>query len=176
MNQEKFRELVVYISARSDADPRFGAVKLNKILYYADFTAYRRLRRALTEDEYQNLPEGPAPRHLLGVRESLVSDGSVRIETHDHHGYAQTRIVANRQAAQSLTADERTIVDEVIDELWFLNGTEVAARSHKEFGWQVTGRGETIPYRTAWISSEPLTARQIAFGQQVARRLGLLAG
>ena len=39
-NDEKLRELIVYISDRCETDETFGAVKLNKILFLADFNAH----------------------------------------------------------------------------------------------------------------------------------------
>ncbi|MEP6936295.1 MAG: type II toxin-antitoxin system antitoxin SocA domain-containing protein [Nitrospirota bacterium] len=48
------------IAHKGKTDPRLGSVKLNKLLYYADFTAYRNLEKAITGAEYQHLPEGPA--------------------------------------------------------------------------------------------------------------------
>ena len=59
---DKFRELIVYICKKSEGDPTFGAVKLNKILYYADFAAYRILGKPITGAQYQKLREGPAPQ------------------------------------------------------------------------------------------------------------------
>ena len=47
-NAEKFRELLVYVSKKCEDDPTFGAVKLNKILYYADFAAYRQGGKPIT--------------------------------------------------------------------------------------------------------------------------------
>src|SRR5437899_1554037 len=125
MNKAKFRELVVYIARQSERDPRFGAVKLNKILYYADFAAHRQLGRSITGDEYQNLGEGPAPRHLLEVRDSLIRDGSVTVESKQHYGRMQARIVASREPVPtSLPPEEKRIIDRVLDELWPLNGSE----------------------------------------------------
>ena len=42
-NEGKFRELILYVARRSEDDKYFGAVKLNKILYFSDFNAYREL-------------------------------------------------------------------------------------------------------------------------------------
>lgn len=67
LNKEKFRELILYVANMSRNDPDFGAVKLNKILYYADFRAYRELGRPISGAAYRKLSEGPAPRQLLRV-------------------------------------------------------------------------------------------------------------
>jgi hypothetical protein len=173
MNREKFKQLVLYIADRSADDPRFGAVKLNKILYYADFLAYRRLRRAITGDAYQHLSEGPAPKHLLPIREELLLQGLAHIETREYFNAAQRRLVADQRPTPGvLSDDEIGIVDEVIEALWNMNATDVSNLSHEEFGWQLTTEGETIPYSTAWIESnrEPLTEEQVAFGQELATR------
>ncbi len=74
----KFRELFLYIAESCAEDPRFGAVKLNKILYYADFEAYRRLGEPITGDTYRKLSEGPAPGWLLQQRSILLDSGAAR--------------------------------------------------------------------------------------------------
>ena len=40
-NEEKFKELVLYISRRSEHDQAFGAIKLNKLLVFSDFYSFR---------------------------------------------------------------------------------------------------------------------------------------
>ena len=64
-NQEKFTELIVYIAEQSKDDPFFGPVKLNKILYYADFRAYRELGHSITGASYRKLTEGSCPPPVL---------------------------------------------------------------------------------------------------------------
>ena len=41
LNREKFEELIVYIAERCADDPTYDTFKLNTMLYYADFAAYR---------------------------------------------------------------------------------------------------------------------------------------
>jgi len=71
------------------------------------------------------------------------------------------------------TKEELKIVDEVIADLWPLNGSEVSVRSHKELGWKLTREGESIPYSAAWFSSEPLTMEEIERAKKIAKRHGL---
>ena len=78
-SEEKLRELILLIAHKSKADPRLRAVKLNQPLYYADFTAYRRLGKSITGAEYQHLPEGPAPRKGLPAQERLKRDGAIEM-------------------------------------------------------------------------------------------------
>jgi Protein of unknown function (DUF4065) len=176
MNRTKFREAILYIAGKSQDDPRFGAVKLNKILFYADFEAYRRLGHSITEDNYRNLPEGPVPWTLEYVRDSLLADGLAQLKHENYYGQDQYRLVPSHSAAVGVLSSEETrILDEVITDLWLKNATQVSDKSHEEFGWKTTALDEVIPYRTAWISSERLNQEQIEMGRQIARQRGLFA-
>jgi hypothetical protein len=79
-NESKFRNLLLHLSTLCEDDPRFGATKLNKLLYYIDFGAYRLLGQPVTGATYQNLPEGPAPRELVAVRDALIKEGAAAME------------------------------------------------------------------------------------------------
>jgi len=37
IDERKFKELILYVADKCSDDPDFGAVKLNKILFYSDF-------------------------------------------------------------------------------------------------------------------------------------------
>ena len=56
-NERKLAELILYISQRYATDPNFGMVKLNKALYFPDFSAYASWGETITGAEYQHLPE-----------------------------------------------------------------------------------------------------------------------
>ena len=51
-NEGKFKELVLYIASRCERDPTFGAVKLNKELFFSDFWAYAEFGEPITGAEY----------------------------------------------------------------------------------------------------------------------------
>ena len=54
-DEEKLSELILYISQKCATDPKFGAVKLNKILYLSDFLAFGNWGEPITGVEYQHL-------------------------------------------------------------------------------------------------------------------------
>src|SRR5207248_1072592 len=123
---DKFRELVVYVAKKGENDPRLGVVKLNKILYFADFYAYRVLGESISGAEYQHLREGPAPRDFLMVRESLLEEGAIRLVEVPYFNRVQMRIVAQREVKPGVLSDEELrLVDEVMAELAHMTATEV---------------------------------------------------
>ncbi len=166
---EKFQEAILYVSQRSVDDPKFGSVKLNKILYYADFWSFTKLGRSITGATYQHLPEGPAPRELLTQREELIQRGELRIESRVYHHRSQKRPVAQRDADRALfSPDELALLDEAIEYLRPFDAAEVSDLSHREWGWRLTSDGDVISYRTAWLSAEPLDQEQVEFGERLA--------
>src|SRR5437660_6974881 len=54
-NEVRYKELVLYICQKCATDQKFGATKLNKILYFSDFLAYAELGEPITGFEYQRL-------------------------------------------------------------------------------------------------------------------------
>lgn len=154
---QRFRELIVYISQQSSADPHFGAIKLNKILYHADFRAFERFGHPLTGVRYQKLRLGPAPTSLLHVRRALEAEGAIRVIKLPNGNYEQHRTVALRPAVLSLfTEDEIGLVDQVIRDLWDQNGTQVSDASH-DIRWRVLNLSDPMPYELAYLSNEGLT-------------------
>ena len=151
--EDKLSELVLYIAQRILGDRAAGATKVNKYLYFADFSAVRRFGRPITGAEYQKLPFGPAPRRMAPVRERLVRNGDVRLEERmDALGYVHHELVPLREPRTELfTEEELRLVDEVIEQLRASSAAEVSRLSHREAGWQMVGDGETIPYELAFV-------------------------
>lgn len=172
-DETRFRELVLHISEESAADPRFGAVKLNKILYYSDFEAYRRLGKSITGATYRKLSEGPAPLEMLPQRQVLLDSGDIAMEHRPYFAGVQQRVVPQRKAKTELfTSEELDIVDETIEALWHMTAREVSEFSHRELGWLAAVHGEAIPYDTAWLSPEPVPQEVEEYALTVAEKHG----
>ncbi len=156
----KFKGLILYAAhrARETEDQWFGAVKLNKILYFSDFISYQRQGRSITGATYQKLSEGPAPRELLQARDQLIGDELARINPTQVFNYVQHRLVptANEiDPADYFDATEAQIIDEVIDALSSMTAAQVSELSHNEMGWRIADMHETIPYETALLAPWP---------------------
>jgi len=168
----KFKEAVIYICSKSEGDPRFGSVKLNKIMFYADFRAYTELGAAITWATYRHLSEGPAPKEMLPCRSELESDQALKMETRSYFNRLQQRPVALRPAdIDVFTGREVAILDGAIDHLRGRDASEATDMSHREWGWKLTNENEDIPYALAWLSPDPLTEEQISVGEQLAQGL-----
>ena len=169
---QRFRELIIYVSKASEQDKFFGAVKLNKILYYSDFRAFERFGAPLTGVTYFKLPQGPAPKPLLLFRNALVEEGAIRIDRVPIGSLMQDRTIALRPAVLShFSVDELILVDQVIEELWLQTATEVSDASH-DLKWRVLGLRDQLPYEFAFLDAGPPTQADLDRTEELARELG----
>jgi hypothetical protein len=173
-NTQKFKELILYISEKCATDPSFGATKLNKILFLADFWFYGQSGEPITGVEYMRLPKGPAPRPLLPIRKEMVEDGELAIqETALTSEMSQKRPVNLRSADLNVfTAPEIEIVDRVIGICSRATATAMSGYTHSWHGWIAARDKETIPYETVFISDEPITPFEMERGRELAKQYG----
>ena len=166
----KFKELIVYIAAKSVDDPTFGAIKLNKILFYADFAAYRLHGAPITGATYRRLNQGPAPKELVEARAELIRDGRLEYEERPYFTYVQKRLVPRNgylAVPEAFSPEERELIDGVIKFFWGKSAREVSEYSHHEPGWMFTDDREAIPYQTVWLNSGPIDQETEEFARKV---------
>jgi len=149
--QNKFKELILYVAKVCSDDPTFGATKLNKILFFSDFFAFRKHNKSITGATYQKLEHGPAPKCLLPVQRELLRDRSLAIQEINRYGLKQKRPVALREADLNVfDASEIAVVHEVIRALWGVSAAETSELSHG-FWWHIANTGEVIPIEVSLV-------------------------
>jgi Protein of unknown function (DUF4065) len=168
-DERKLTELILYISQKCANDPTFGATKLNKILCYSDFVFYAYNDRGITNVEYQKLPNGPAPRRLIPVRDALIKNGELAIqEVPLKSGYTQKRTVNLRKPNLDIfTGAEIAMVDQVIESMEDVSAERASDISHDLVGWLVVEDGETIPYNTIYFANPPLSQDEVVRAKEL---------
>ena len=152
------------MAEESGDDPRFGATKLNKILYFSDFKAFGMLGESITGATYQRLDRGPAPRELLPALRSMEAEGELeRFERHYFNRPQKViRPLRKSEASKVLDPAELAIVDAVLVDLRELNASQVSVLSHLEAGWRLARDREEIPYETVYIADRQPTPTEVA--------------
>ena len=161
-DEAKFRELMLLIARKSEGDFRFGALKLNKILFYADFLAYLKLGKPITGQEYFALPQGPAPKYLVPIRNKMVRDGEIAIRKRETYTGIQDRTFALREAdVTKFSQRELGLIFEVIDSCRWKSAKRLSELTHKFAGWTLAKEKETIPYSVALVGKRAPTHDEI---------------
>jgi hypothetical protein len=88
--------LILLIAEWSQSDKKFGAIKLNKLLFHSDFSAFPTNGTPITGQEYFALPQGPAPKRLKPVTEKMKKSGALGYQEVPYFGHLQKRPVALR--------------------------------------------------------------------------------
>jgi len=173
--QTRLRELMLHIATHEQDNRRFGATKLNKILFYCDFLWYLRTGDSITGATYQKLDHGPAPRELLPARASLIKEKAARMERRPMAlpYRAQTRLVPTRNADLSVfSSEEIAFVDQVMGSLRDASAEVASLMSHRHLGWQLADFREDIPYFTALLCDNVALPSDIERGIELARERG----
>jgi len=165
-NDEKFRELVIFIARRSEKDPRFGAIKLNKLLFYCDFLAYLKLGQPITGQPYFKLKQGPAPQYGTPLREKMIRDKEIAVRPEQTAGgRTMIRTLALRDPNyKAFSSQEIALVTQVLEEYRASSGAELSEESHRFAGWHYAKEREEIPYAVALVGNRLPTDEEIQRG------------
>jgi hypothetical protein len=147
----KMKELILYICKKSEKDKKFGSTKLNKELFYADFTAYRKYGKAITGVRYQKITNGPAPRCIPPLTQEMKAGGELDIVKRDYAGYTQHVPMALRAPKNIFSEQEKEVIDATIEALKTFNGSDCSNCSHGLFWWDLFTNGEDLDYSLALV-------------------------
>ncbi len=176
-DEAKFTEMLLYVGDKLRDDKAGGATKLDKVLYFADFAHLRQHGRPITGAVYQKLPNGPAPKCLLPVRQRLLEMGDAEMCVEEVLGHMTHWFTPRRAADLSVfDTDELATIDSVLADLDGMSGAQVSDPSHHEPWWTLFEMGDTIPSHAAFIPKRQIvtpTARRMA--EAVAKRYSVVA-
>jgi hypothetical protein len=167
--ESRFRELILYLARLSETDPKCGRTKLNKLLFYADFTAYRTLGKAISDQPYQKLENGPAPKRFLPVVRALEEEKACAWVDQDYYGKPLKKLIPLREPDLSVFRPEEVeLIRSTVEDLRDLNATEVSDLSHRFLGWQAAELYEEIPYNTVFVDDpRPLSPEEMEWAREV---------
>jgi len=170
---KKLKELILHIAETCKDDPEFGATKLNKILFFADFLAYGINQKSITGEKYYHLPNGPTPKKLKRAQEELKSSGRAKIEERPYFGRTQKRLIPLQGPDTSMfDQEELDIVDMSIKLLQGLNASQVSDATHRLLPWLLTESDEEIPYHATFsMFLVPVRQEGITWAHEELERL-----
>lgn len=168
----RLKELIVYIANKCEDVPTFCSTALNKILWAADFMSFQNRGKPITGEKYQRLEHGPAPLRMMPIRRELEDNQEIHIRLKDYKGKQQKRVIALRDADLTMfTGDEIAIVDEAIQYLSTMTGTQISEWSHMR-AWKTHNDGDLLPYEAVFLSDERPSAGDISRTEELAKRFG----
>lgn len=166
---------MLYIAQKSQNDSTFGATKLNKILFFADFRAYGIWGESITGATYQHLNNGPCCKQLLPAQDALIGSERARIEERSVAGLNQKRLIPILGPNLSeFRMEQLELVDQVMKEFENYTATQLSNYTHTLGPWLLTKEGEEIPYETVYVMEKiPPSQDDFAWAERVIEELGI---
>ena len=143
---ERLKNVLLYIISQSR---EVFCTKMNKLLFYADFLAYRRNGMAITGLSYKALGFGPVPERWDRVYSQF---DEMTQEPRSYNEKEGIVLVTNAVADTSIFSEsELEIMDEVCAKFAKYSSSEISAISHEEKAWLECSEGhKRIPFRYAF--------------------------
>jgi DNA-binding transcriptional regulator YiaG len=123
-------------------------MKLNKLLFYADFTHFRLHSVSISGSRYVHLPVGPIPEHFQWILSSAMDDGLLESqEAQLPNGHTTEILVAPQEVELGhFCPSELAVLEGILDYFSDTESIEISELSHQEKGYSETKNGEIISY------------------------------
>lgn len=159
-DNKKFKEAILYLILNSPNSTLRGKKKLAKLLYFADFNFFEAYEKHFTGATYRALPMGPVPDELdyvlkkIDGKEINISKRKIGLEND------LWVFVLNKKSDElkfnSISAEEKLVLDKVCKDYSALNGNALEAISHAEAPFNAVTQGEKIPYELSFYRGKTL--------------------
>jgi hypothetical protein len=175
--QDRLKQMILYIAGRCATAERFGLIKLNKILWKADFDAFAARGVPVTGRDYQRLELGPAPKEMKPLYRDMVQRGLIRVDPVDFgDDIVEQRTIPLVPVDLSLFSEaDIAFVEAAIAYYWDMTGTETSDDSHG-VAWKTHNNGDPLPYELARLSDKPLSSEAQGSIARRARERGWKSG
>jgi hypothetical protein len=134
-NLEKFTEMVVFFTERLQP----WKTKLNKLLFYADFTMHKQTGYSISGVQYRAIPMGPVPNNFNSIFEYMAKKDDVDIfYTSFPDGGTGEQFKPNSRKKFNpllLTEMELKIMENIAERFKTTSTNEIIEISHQEKAW-----------------------------------------
>ncbi len=146
----RFERLVHYVCELCPRD-KLGAIRLNKILWYADTFAYRLHGKTISgETAYIKRQFGPVPQNILKALENLQETGALNVIEKPSYSFGEIKReyhVLTGADVSCFSADERKIVRDVADIICHEHTASSISDLSHDIIWESANSGEEIPVK-----------------------------
>lgn len=141
-NFEKISHMVLFFSERTDT----WKTKLNKLLFYSDFLAFKHSGYGISGLDYRAIKMGPVPSKFEDIYNemsygNIVDREYIEIENGIYGSLFRPKVTFNESLFEEF---ELEIMEKVSNELKDLKTKEVIDKSHREEAWKENNEEKKI--------------------------------
>jgi hypothetical protein len=150
-DRAKLKAVISYTCSKCEPS-KLGAVKLHKVLYYADMLHYAFVGTPFTGSTYRKRPFGPTCDNLLPALRELANEGEIEIRESDYFGYRKKEYIALRAPQVERLSDEAlALLDDVIDFVCNNNTAKTISEYSHNRAWEIAEFGDVLPYHGVFL-------------------------
>jgi len=144
----KFINVVLYFAQNVS---QLWKTKLNKLLFYTDFSCFKEFTVSLTGSKYVKMEYGPVPKDYEGLLWGLETMGFIKVNSTDagnnHTGFLIQHL--SDFDPDVFTEEELALLNQISQEYGSYSSIEISEVSHKESAWLKTPFSHIISYKHA---------------------------
>jgi len=162
-NLQKFKEVLLYILNKVGAKENIGETVIYKLLYFIDFDFYEKYEEQLIGATYIKNKYGPTPVEFVKIIERMIEGKEIEKVKSEYFNFPQTKYLPRRKPdLVKLKANEIEVIDDVLNRLSEMNGSQISAYSHNDVPWMTTADGDAIEYESVFYRTPPYSVRAYA--------------
>lgn len=159
-NENKFKEVLLYILGKIGSRPNIGQTALYKILYFIDLDYYEKFEKQIIGATYIKNTYGPTPISFAKIVKKMKSEGRLVEVKSKYFNHNQTKYIPVTEADVSkISGQELKHIDDEIERLGHLTASELSKRSHEDVPWLVANDKQIINYEHVFYRSENTSVR-----------------
>ncbi|HSH86813.1 MAG TPA: Panacea domain-containing protein [Methylophilus sp.] len=152
-NWNKFKTLVHYICEKAEDPSLLGAVKLNKVLWYADAFNYMTTGAPITCATYVKRQHGPVPNAVVTAVDQLVTERKIARGHVNHFNYGKHEYISIEPVDKSaFNGNEISLVDEAFEYVCVKHTAKSISEETHGTIWKLAEIGECIPLETVFAN------------------------
>ncbi len=160
-NEEKFRQVLLYILGKVGSRPNIGQTVLYKLLYFIDFDYYEKFEEQLIGATYIKNTYGPTPVSFAKIIKEMERKGKIVEVKSKYFDRDQTKYMPVKEAdVSSLSGRELKHIDDELERLAHLNAQQLSELSHKDTPWKVAQDRGVLNYEHVFYRPEETSVRE----------------
>lgn len=143
---ETIDAMIIHLASKGK---NLNPTRLNKLLFYSDFSYFRKAKRGISGIEYVALKYGPLFPNYDNTLRTLEKKGEIRVKNITSKGKPARIILPKksyRPETSSLSAVQLRFLEWVIEKYDHLTTEELVLQSHREDAFWNSHFGESISY------------------------------
>jgi hypothetical protein len=160
--QDRLRQMILYVAKANVHTERFGLIKLNKIIWKADFSSFAARGVPVTGRAYKRQKFGPVATDMMPLHSDMLRDGLIALQRVDFGEEVVERrtIPLVEPKLGAFSSADIEFVDASIEHYRNMTGMESSDDSHG-VAWRTRSNGEDMPYESSILSDRRPGAAQM---------------